>query len=498
MRVASSAEMAEIDRLTQAEYSIPGIVLMENAGANALRALLEEGLRGPLVFVAGTGNNGGDAFVMARHALLAGLGQITVVLASGAPREGSEPAINLASCRALGIQVVGFEQRAARARMQEAAWIVDGVAGTGLSGALRAPIDRVVQAINRAPAKRAAVDVPSGLHDGWVAAEPIVHADVTLTMGLPKRCLYLPQARALCGRIRVVEVGFPPALLEAAHLQGELLAAADLDRLVPALEPDTYKNRRGHLAVFAGSPGTTGAAWLAAHAAARSRAGLVTLYAHPEIYSAVAGGYRSVMVRRGAPTALELARHTAFVAGPGWGTTQERRSELALLLRTPLPGVIDADALALAADILARDGIAPGENRVLTPHPGEAARILDCPAAEVLRDPLAALEEAGKRLGCVIVLKGHVTTVWSPGGRFAVLDGMNPALATGGSGDVLAGTIGGLLASGLTAETAARAGVLAHSTAAFRAAKARGLFVSEDLLPFLSRVFAPRPSGSQA
>ncbi len=497
MRVVSSAEMAEIDRLTQAEYSIPGIVLMENAGANAFRALLDQGLREPVVFAAGKGNNGGDAFVMARHAQLAGIKRLAVILAAGRPREGSEPALNLASCRALGIGVIGFEERAARARLQEAAWIVDGVAGTGLTGPLRAPLDRVVRAINRAPGKRAAVDVPSGLRDGWVAAEPVVHADVTLTMGLPKRCLYLPQARALCGRIRVVDVGFPPALLEAAHLRGELLAAADLDRLVPPLAPDTYKNRRGHLAVFAGSPGTTGAAWLAAHAAARSRTGLVTLYAHPEIYAAVAGGYSSVMVRRGTPTALELARHTAFVAGPGWGTTQERRSELALLLRSPLPGVIDADALALAADILARDGVAPGGNRVLTPHPGEAARVLDCPVADVLRDPLAALEEAEKRLGCVIVLKGHVTTVWSPGGRFAVLDGMNAALATGGSGDVLAGTIGGLLASGLTAEAAARAGVLAHSVAAFRAAKARGLFLSEDLLPFLSRVFAPRPDRRQ-
>jgi hydroxyethylthiazole kinase-like uncharacterized protein yjeF len=322
-----------------------------------------------------------------------------------------------------------------------------------------------------------------------------VRADITVTMGLPKRCLYLPQARVRCGRIHVVDPGFPPALLESDKLRGELLQGSDLTRLVPALDPDTYKNRRGHLAVFAGAPGTTGAAWLAAHAAARARAGLVTLYAHPATYAAVAGSYHSVMVRQGTPAPAELRRYDAFLAGPGWGTNAERREELALLLRSRLPGVLDADALTLAADLLARDGISPGPTRVLTPHPGEAARVLGRPAAEILADPLAALDAAGARLGCVIVLKGHVTTVWSPGGRHAVLDNMNPSLATGGSGDVLAGTIAGLLASGLSAEAASRAGVLAHALAA-RAAG--GLFVSEDLLPFLSQVLgfcaaAPAP-----
>jgi len=124
----------------------------------------------------------------------------------------------------------------------------------------------------------------------------------------------------------------------------------------------------------------------------------------------------------------------------------------------------------------------------LTPHPGEAARLLDMPAAAILADPAAALERAGPRLDCVIVLKGHVTTVWSRDGGYGVLDGMNPALATGGSGDVLAGVIAGLLASGLSAGTAARAGVIAHALAASRAAEARGLMLSEDLLPFLSQV----------
>lgn len=490
MRVASALEMAAIDRSSQAGHSIPAIVLMENAGARAFAALEAEGLREPVVFVAGRGNNGGDAFVMARHARTAGLERLAVVLAGGAPAAGSEPAVNLAACRALGIEVLGFEDRRSRARLRDAAWIVDGVVGTGLAGPLRPPLDRVVLAINRAAGKKAAVDIPSGLRDGWRPEEPFVRADVTLTIGLPKRCLYLPLARAGCGRIRVVGAGFPPALLEAETLKGELLEAAALPRLVPALPPDTYKNRRGHLAVLAGAPGTSGAAWLSSHAAARSRAGLVTLHADPGTYAAVAGGYRSVMVRPGAPSASELRRYDAFLAGPGWGAGDVRRAELALLLRSRLPGVLDADALALAADIRERDGIACGPKRVMTPHPGEAGRLLGCPASEVLADPLAALEEAGRRFGCVIVLKAHVTTVWSPGGRFAVLDSMNPALATGGSGDVLAGTIAGLLAGGLDPEAAARGGVLAHALAASRAVAAGGLMLAEDLLPHLSQVFA--------
>ncbi len=490
MRVASSLEMAAVDRSAQAEYSIPAIVLMENAGARAFEALRAEGLCEPVAFVAGRGNNGGDALVMARHARVAGLKRLSIVLAADAPRAGSEPAVNLAACRALGIEVLALQDRRARSRLQEAAWIVDGVAGTGLEGPLRPPLDQAVRAINRAPARKAAIDIPSGLRDGWRPEEPVVGADLTLTIGLPKRCLYLPLARARCGAIRIVDAGFPPALLEADTLRGELLEAAALPRLVPALEPDTYKNRRGHLAVLAGAPGTSGAAWLACHAAARARAGLVTLYVHPQTYGAVAGGYRSVMVRPGSPKPLELARYDAFLAGPGWGASAERRAELAPLLRSRLPGVLDADALPLAAEILERDGIACGPNRVMTPHPGEAGRLLGCPASQVLADPLAALEEAGGRFGCVIVLKAHVTTVWSPGGRFAVLDNMNPALATGGSGDVLAGTIAGLLASGLDAEAAARAGVLAHALAASRAVAEEGLILAEDLIPRLSQAFA--------
>jgi NAD(P)H-hydrate epimerase len=481
--------MAAIDRSAQADYSIPSIVLMENAGARALETLRGAGLREPVVFVAGRGNNGGDALVMARHARVGGLKRLAVVVAGGAPRAGSEPAVNLDTCRALGIEILPFDDRRARSRIQEAAWIVDGLCGTGLAGPLRPPLDRVVAALNKAGASKAAVDVPSGLRDGWTPPEPVARADVTLTMGLPKRCLYLPLARTFCGKILVVDAGFPPALLESEALRGELLEAEALPRLVPALEPDTYKNRRGHLAVLAGSPGTTGAAWLASHAAARSRAGLVTLYAHPDTYAAVAGSYRSVMVRGGAPARGDLDRYDAFVAGPGWGVAPERRAQLLLLLRSRLPGVLDADALALAADIVERDGIAPGPTRVMTPHPGEAARLLGRPAAEILADPLAALEQAGRRFGCVIVLKGHVTTVWSPDGRFALLDGMNAALATGGSGDVLAGTIAGLLASGVRAEAAARAGVLAHALAASRAVEAGGLPLAEDLLPFLSQVF---------
>jgi ADP-dependent NAD(P)H-hydrate dehydratase / NAD(P)H-hydrate epimerase len=495
MRVASSAEMAGIDRSSQ--QGIPGIVLMENAGARALAALRALGLVEPVVFVAGRGNNGGDALVMARHAFLAGMSRVSVLLASGTPAAGSSPAANLAACSSLGIEVHAWGSEGALQRLARAAWIVDGVAGTGLEGPLRAPLDRVVEAINAAPARRAALDVPSGLRDGWLAGEPMVRADCTVTIGLPKRCLYLPRARAACGVIRIVDPGFPPALLRDEALRGDLLAGADLQRLVPALPPDTHKNRRGHLAVFAGAPGTTGAAWLAAHAAARARTGLVTLHAAPEVYPVLAPQCRSVMVRSGSPSPAEEARYTAFLAGPGWGRTDDRRAELARLLRGPLPGVLDADALALATDLLEAEGLAPGPNRVLTPHPGEAARLLGRGVEEILRDPLAALATAGPRLGCTIVLKGHVTVVWSAG-RFAILDGMNPALATGGSGDVLAGAIAGLLACGLGADTAARAGVLVHAAAAVRALHSAGLFLAEDLVPEISRVLAFCAGGAPA
>ena len=500
LAVVTGAQMADIDRRAQSDWALPGAILMENAGANAYAAVRTHlwrgaGAPGTLAFVAGRGNNGGDALVMARHAHLAGSDEAVVVLAGGEPRGGTAAAANLAACRALGIAVVaGAEGGAA---LRRAAWIFDGITGTGLRSALAEPLAAVVEQVNAAPGHVVAIDVPSGLHDGYDGG-PRVRAAATVTMGLPKRCLYLPAARTAVGPILVVAVGFPPALLAGPASGCHLLSEDLLPGMLPDAAPDAHKGTRGHVAVFAAAPGTTGAAHLASTAAARAGAGLVTLYADGDTYPLVAPAARSTMCRRldadgGAALEALLARHQALLVGPGWGTGARRQTLLGELLAAPLPGVLDADGLTLLARLAAAEGRPRplGGRWVLTPHPGEMARLLGVPTARVLADPPAAAAAAAERWQATVVLKGHVSCVASAG-RLAMLDASNPALATGGSGDVLAGVVAGLLSRGLSADAAARAAVLVHSCAGRAAARGGGWIVAEDLLAHVGRAARPR------
>jgi len=211
--------MARIDSRSQTEFAISSTVLMEDAGVKAWAAVrrLWKGRvpRSRLVFLAGKGNNGGDAMVMARQAAVEGLQPLTLVLAGGRPDPATDPGRMLAMCESLGIECVAWPAQAEKVlvRLQEAGWIFDGLAGTGLQGALRPPLAELATRANEAPGRRIAIDVPSGVGDGFRDGNTSVRASVTLTMGLPKLCLYLPAARLSCGRIIVVPVGFPPALV---------------------------------------------------------------------------------------------------------------------------------------------------------------------------------------------------------------------------------------------------------------------------------------------
>jgi ADP-dependent NAD(P)H-hydrate dehydratase / NAD(P)H-hydrate epimerase len=499
VKIVSSEAMTRIDHRSQAEFAIPSMVLMEDAGVKAWAALRREVWRGRrprgrLVVAAGKGNNGGDAFVMARQAAVEGFRLLSIVLAGGRAQRDTDPGRNLASCEALGIEVIDWpvQQDQVMSRLGEASWILDGISGTGLRGALRPPLSDLVRAINQAPGRKAALDVPSGVGDGFRQDYPAVRADVTLTMGLPKLCLYLPRARALCGRILVIPVGFPPSLVQDASIAGELLGSRAWKELAPPIPLDTHKNRRGHLAVFAGSPGTTGAAVLCATAAARARVGLVTLYADREAYPVLAPRLTSVMCRPWDPArpdeGWQPARHTALLAGPGWGLGKERAAWLESLLSLSMPGVLDADALTLLGGRAASAKVNLGGRWVLTPHPGEFSKLTGAARDAVLDDPVGHALAASARLNAVVVLKGHTTVIANTDGRYWILDGTNPALATGGSGDVLAGLIAGGIAGGLAPLEAARFGVSLHARVGLLAARRRGWFLAEDLVPLISRV----------
>ena len=500
MKVVSSEAMARIDRQSQAEFAIPSLLLMEDAGVTAWSTLETRVCRGqkpqgPMVFLAGKGNNGGDAFVMARRAFCGGERRLSIVLAAGRPAPDSDPGRMLAMCASHGVEVLAWPAQGPEVlgRLGEAAWIFDGIAGTGLQGGLRAPLGDLVKAVNASAGTRVAIDVPSGVGDAFDPSAPAVQASVTLTMGLPKLCLYLPRARGLCGRIYVVPVGFPAALVEDPSIPGEMLPHAAWREIARPIPVDTHKNRRGHLAVFAGAPGTTGAAWLCSNAAARSRVGLVSLYAGGDTWQVQAQKSTSVMVKPWVEprspdwSGPDLAGYSGILVGPGWGLSEGKERWLEHLVSGQIPGVIDADGITLLSRIAARGSSDLGGRWVLTPHPGEFSRLSGQPRDEVLADPVRHALAQSARLGAVIALKGHCTVVASPSGRFWILDGPNPALATAGSGDVLSGIIAAGIAGGMSALDAALFGVSLHAHVGRAARKSLGWFLAEDLVPVISR-----------
>ncbi len=494
-RLVTSQAMQTIDRRAQEEFGIPSLALMEGAGLLAWQQLtrdLDLGRSRPdprLCFVAGKGNNGGDALVMARYAIGDGYASV-VVLAAPITELGEQAAMHARILRNLGVSMSEWGDDAAGDAVESADIIVDGLSGTGISGALRAPLDAICAAVNASRASVVSVDAPSGLSEEWRPGMPIVHAEWTFTMGLPKTCLYAPQARLSCGTIRMTPVSFPRALLDDPTIPGELLEPRDLSRLIAPLQPGAYKHRRGLVSVFGGTIGTTGAAVLTAEGAHRCRAGLVTIHADAEVYPIVASAVRSVMVQRLDPEAIESIRADALAIGPGWGTGSERAELLRRLVAQGPRGVIDADGLNLLAQA---PGIALSDAWVLTPHPGELARLLGRDSAAVSGDFVGSVVECARERRAIVIGKSHTTVIARPDGRYAIVDGMNPALGTGGSGDVLTGAVAGLLAGGADPWDAARAAVLAHQEAGRRLRERVGLFLAEELPAELGRIVDVRP-----
>ena len=523
MHLVTPEQMQALDRAAMEDFGIPGLVLMENAG----RAMLEqmEAEFGPVagrtvcVFV-GPGNNGGDGLVIARHVLQRG-GAPFLIFFVEPDRLGGDAAVNAEICGKLWLDhslvlheqdLPDLEERIRQLHFTRPVHsLVDALFGTGLTRTLEGRFAAAVQFINTLAQRQhwpvAAVDMPSGLSGR--TGRPLgcaVQADLTVTFALPKPGHYLHGGAAV-GKLAIADIGIPPQAVAAAHLPGELL---DRQSIAPLLRPRPkagHKGTFGHLLILAGSEGKTGAALLAAQAALRSGCGLVTLAvpaaldpifetALPEAMTVPlphSGKYLSVADHE---LIAELAEDKkAVVIGPGIGTAEET-GELLLRLhrRLTMPLLLDADALNLMAqNLLCLED--SGGPRILTPHPGEMARLTGLTAAEIQTDRLKAadwLAEADVRDGqeIITVLKGAGTVVCSSKGRWAVNSSGNSGLATGGTGDVLAGLTGGLLAQGYPLWDAAAVGVFLHGLAADILAKERGQgFTASELAAALPLAF---------
>jgi NAD(P)H-hydrate epimerase len=461
---------------------VPSGVLMENAGAalaEALRRRFPEWRR--VVVVCGPGNNGGDGLVAARLLALSGIGASVFTLGEPSAYRG-DSAENLVRARAVGLSPVALEgagwRRLARA-LADGDGIVDALFGTGLTRPLSGNARRTVSAVNASGRPVAAADLPSGLSaDGGAIPGPAVRAVLTVAFGAPKPCHLLPPASGLCGRLAVADIGIPRRVLAARAARFWLAEKEDVASLLPARPLESHKADFGRLAVIAGSRGKAGAAILAARGALRAGAGLVTLFcaeslaplfvpALPEAMTEALPESHGAIAARGAREAIRaLAAFDAAVVGPGLGTSAETVAFLETVLAgTRLPLVMDADALNAFAG---RPGAIAKRRApvVLTPHPGEAGRLLGRPARRIQADRLGAARALARSSHGVAVLKGAHTLVAEPRGDVVANPTGTPLLATAGSGDVLAGVVGALLCGGLAPRDAALAGVWLHGAAA--------------------------------
>jgi hydroxyethylthiazole kinase-like uncharacterized protein yjeF len=478
--LASAEAMRALDRHTIEKLGVPGELLMECAG-RLVAAVAEAELRpgGRVVALCGPGNNGGDGLVAARLLHLRGT-PVTVVLAAEPGRVRGDAARNLERAERVGVPFAG-----PRWRVEPGDVVVDALFGTGLARPLEG---EAASAVKRIAAARTfcrvvAVDLPSGLDTDM--GQPLgacVAADVTVTISLPKLALALEPGRSLAGRVLVGRVGIADEAPGVA-IRASLLTRAGAGALLPARPRDGHKGRFGHVLVAAGSRGKAGAAALAAEGAARTGAGLVTMACPAGASPILQATCREAMTaplpetsggELAAASAIEILRlageRDAIVLGPGLGRSGEPREVARRVVRdATVPLVVDADALvAFAGEPEAlRARSAPA---VLTPHPGEAGALLGNDPAAVNRNRIGAALRLAERSGAVVVLKGAATVVAEPGGRVRVNPTGGPVLGTGGTGDVLAGVIGSLLAQGLTPFDAASAGAYLHGAAGDRLA----------------------------
>lgn len=474
----TAAEMQTLDRHTIRTLGVPGLILMEQAGSLTVRAMMPlfadqtpEGRS--VVVLCGKGNNGGDGFVIARHLLGAGA-QVTVFLAGDPARIKGDARANLLAFQGLGGTIHPEGDLAARrltTALKQADIVVDALFGTGLTKPVEGHTARWIGAVARSGLPVVAVDIPSGIHaDTGAVLGCAVEATLTVTYGFAKRGHFCDQGAS--GRLVIADIGIPHRLAEEGGVNVQLVEPSQVRTLLPERVGHGHKGRFGHVLIAGGSRGLTGAPALAAGGAQAVGAGLVTVAVPASLEPVLAKKLTEAMTI-GLPEESALATlcdaaaaRSVTVLGPGLG----RSDDSALLVRdftatcaTPL--VLDADGLNSWAGRL-DDFPRRLMPTVLTPHPGEMARLLGRSITEVQADRMEATRELARRLEVVVVLKGQHTVISDPYGTLWINPSGGPALASGGTGDVLAGMIGGLLAQGLAAAEAAITGVFLHGLAA--------------------------------
>ncbi len=483
-----TAQIRQLEQRASDEFAIPATQLMERAGHAAFEVIHK---RWPwcrnIVVVCGNGNNGGDGYVVARLARQAGWA-VRVVAVGAAHGLKGEAAAALKRAAAAGLEIHPL----GASSLDGAELVVDGVLGTGLRGTLGGEHLAAITAINGAGRPVLALDVPSGIDaDTGRVRGGAVNATLTLTFVGMKAGFFTGDAPDHCGLIELATLGIPAEAYQSLTPAARLI---EFEKVAPLLQPRqraSHKGMFGHLLVVGGEHGMLGAAQLAARAAGRTGAGLVSLATRASHAPLVAAVAPEVMAH-GIESARDLealrARASVGARGPGLGQAAWGGALFSQLMECRLPMVVDADGLNLLAhDPMRRD------DWVLTPHPGEAARLLGCTSSEIQADRFAAAAAIAAKYGGVCVLKGAGTLVHANGAVPSICRDGNPGMASGGMGDLLTGVIAALIAQGFSLEEAAWLGVAMHAAAGDAAARQggeRGMLAS-DLLPRLRTLANP-------
>lgn len=487
MKLVTAKEMKALDVQAQNDYAMPGILLMDNAAQAVAEAVHEaltalEGER--VVIFCGGGNNGGDGLGAARWLQSYGVSVRAFVVGAALDAVQGDAALELAMFTKAGGRVEALSTEddwvLAELAASKADVLVDALLGTGFHGELEGDVLRACELLNNSEKYILAVDIPTGVNaDNGAVCEQAVRADHTVTMALVKTGLLLYPGREYCGDIELADISMPVKLVEEYKSDKYRLTDEIVRELLPLRKANAHKGDAGRVVICAGSPGYTGAAALASDAAVKAGAGLVSLYTPLSSRDVLAIKLTEVMVHGllermpgilggGAASDVASSAEAADVLaiGPGLGTSESTQEAVRTILqKITTPVVIDADALTALAghtEILA----AMQAQKVLTPHPGEMARLTGLEIAEIEADRINVAKKYAEEWQAIVVLKGAPTVIGCPNGTVYVNSTGNSSLATGGSGDVLTGIIAGLAAQEISLQEAAICGVYLHGLAA--------------------------------
>ncbi len=487
--VVTAQQMAAMDKYTIGQVGIPGVVLMENAGrgtAQVALSMLGDPRQKLVQIFCGSGNNGGDGYVVARHLINHGARVETFILSQREKIKG-DAFTNLTILEKMGHVPVYLDRVPERPAVLPDL-MIDAILGTGVTGALQGLYAQIVEYMNSLAAPILAVDLPTGVNADTGAFDgPAIKAARTATMAFLKRGLLFSPGREHAGQIEIVDIGMPSSVSAAHSPNVFYLEKEDVVSWLPKRSPAAHKNQCGTVAVIAGSRGFTGAAVLAAEATLRTGAGLVYLCI-PSSLNAIFEAKSTEVITwpfddadmgylhsdNSSEILSRIQAQKVVTLGPGLGQ-HNKTVELVhhLLQKLDKPLVLDADGLNACASNPELIRSYPSE-LVMTPHPGELSRLIGKSPKEITADPIEVARGISQAWKKVVVLKGGPTVVALPDGRVFINSTGNAGMATGGSGDVLTGVIAGLLAQGLSAEQAASAGVYIHGLAGDLACASRG------------------------